>query len=164
MTSPVSVSLPLSEHCARTLVGSLWRCVVMLLAVCAVVVAGAWADSMVVIGSGVELATLASSVVALVIGVTAVFWLRARDGFLVPIVLGADCAGIGGAYTLRDGLLDGGRLHPQTLTVNISNVMATAGAVVLILTLVWAGISGHRHPRKPGSSIGDSARRPDAAA
>ncbi|MFI7320182.1 hypothetical protein [Streptomyces venezuelae] len=164
MTSPVSVSLALSELSARTVVGSLWRCVVMLLAACAAVVAGAWADSKVVVDSGVELATLASSVVALAIGVTAVLWLRARDGFLVPVVLGADCAGIGGAYTLHDGLLDGGRLHPETLAVNVSNTMAAAGVVVLILMLVWAGISGHRHPRKPGSSIGGSARRPDAAA
>lgn len=161
MTS--SASPALAEHSPRTVVESLWRCVVMLLAACAATVAGAWADSKIVIDS-TELATLASTVVALAIGVTAVFWLRARDGFLVPVVLGADFAGIGGAYTLRDGLLDGGRLHPAPLEVNVSNVMAAAGAVLLILTLVWAGVSGHRQPRKPGSSIGGSARRPGAAA
>lgn len=108
-----------------------------------------------------ELASLASTVVALAIGVTAVLWLRAREGFLVPIVLSADAAGIGGAYTVRDGLLDGGRLHLDTLVVNLPNIMAAAGATVLILTLAWAAISGHRHPRKPGTNIGGSARRPD---
>lgn len=159
MTSATSsVSPALAAHSPRTVVGSLWRCAVMLVAACAATVAGAWVDSKIVIDS-VELASLASSVVALAIGAAAVAWLRPRDGFLAPIIVGADVAGVGGAYTLHAGLLDGGRLHPETLVVNISNVMAGAGAAVLIVTLVWAGISGHRHPRKPGSSIGGSARR-----
>lgn len=164
MTSgaPSTLSPAFAEPVPRTVLGSLWRWALMLLAACAATVAGAWADSKLVIDSG-ELATLGSSVVALAVSVAAVLWLRARDGFLLAVLSGADLAGIGGAYTLHDGLLDGGRLHPGVLTVNFSNVMAAAGAVVLILALVLAGISGHRHPRKPGSSIGGSGRRPGAA-
>ncbi|MGP3951659.1 hypothetical protein [Streptomyces sp. 7N604] len=43
-----------------------------------------------------ELATLPSSIVGLAVGPTAVLWLRARDRFLVPTVLGTALAGIDG--------------------------------------------------------------------
>lgn len=159
-----SHALPVHDlHPARSAFGTLWRCVAMLLAACVAVLAGAWVDSKIVIDSD-ELASLGSTVVALAIGITAIHWLRARDGYLVAVAIGADFAGVGGAYTLSDGLLDGGRLHPEVLEANVSNVMAAAGVVVLVLALVLTGVSGHRHPRKPGPNTRDSSRSADTTA
>ncbi|WP_030257135.1 hypothetical protein [Streptomyces violens] len=134
----------------------------MRLAACAATVAGAWADSKILIDS-TGLAIPASSVVATAIGVTAVFWLRARDGFLLPVALGVDCAGVGGAYTFHDGLLDGCRVHPEAPAVNLPNVMPEP--VPWCWSCRWSGRRQRPwHPRKPGFSIGGSARRPAAAA
>ncbi|MFG3258285.1 hypothetical protein [Streptomyces sp. NPDC048172] len=166
MTSPAASGSPLAYDLEerRSAWGALWRCVLLLVAGCVAIAAGAWVDSKIIIAvEPDELASLPSLLAALGLGAVAVLWLRARDGFLVPVVLGAALAGIGASHVIHDGLLDGTRVDPDVLReVSYANVMTAAGLAITAVGVVWAAVSGHRTPRKPGTSIGASRRQEDA--
>ncbi|GAA2082394.1 hypothetical protein GCM10009801_42100 [Streptomyces albiaxialis] len=167
MTSPAPSGPPLAYDLEgrRSAWGALWRCVVLLAVGCAAISAGAWIDSKIIIAVDPdELAALPSLLAALGFGAAAVLWLRARDGFLVPVVLGAALAGIGGSHVIHAGLLDGTRVDPDVLReVSPANVLTAAGLVVTLVGVVWAAVSGHRTPRKPGTSIGAGTRPEESA-
>ena len=139
--------------------GGLWRCVVLLVAGCAAVAAGAWVDSKIIIEVEPDaLASLPSLLVALGLGSVTVLWLRARDGFLVPVVLGAAFAGIGASYVIADGLLEGTRVDTEVLReLTYVNALTAVGLAATLAGTVAAAVSGHRAPRKPGTGLGAQA-------
>lgn len=154
----------------RTLLATAWRCAGALLFALVSLGAAAWLDARFHIDGAT--ASLPTSVVSLVIGGLTVGWLRVSQTWILSMVLSADVAGLTAAALLSRGVLDDGRLNRAELTAgSVSEVLfglTALGVVVLVVSVVWAAVHGHRHPvvhtaAKDASATAPSEAGPDGS-
>ncbi|WP_328583975.1 hypothetical protein [Streptomyces sp. NBC_00370] len=171
-TDPPSGQLP----APRTLFGTLWRCAGTLLLALVALAAAAWLDAQFDIDGAT--ASLPTTVVSLLLGAATVLWLRVGQAWILPVLLGADTAGLSAAVLISRGVLDGGQPDRARLTDGTLNEvlagLAALGIAVLVVSVLWAAVRGHRHPAVPfpakdpravssrGAGSGGSSTPPEA--
>lgn len=152
----------------HTRIGAAWRAVVTLAVAVLAIAAAAWAGSFLV-GYDTRLGMVAAVPAAAVVGSMAVGWSRARLGFLPAPLFGTLVAVLAGASLLhghRD-VVAGGRLRLDRLSHShlalYERWMLVAGTAVVLVSVVWAAVSGRRHPRRPkaGSALPSSESSAD---
>ncbi|MBP0456942.1 hypothetical protein [Streptomyces montanisoli] len=158
-TEPVAPAAPRPLPPPRTVAGTTWRCAVTLLTACAAVGAAAAVDARFHIDGAT--ASLPTTVVALLVGLLVVMWLRAAQAWLAVTALSADVCGLSAAALLSRGALRGGHPHVAALTDGTAGRLLSASAAlalaVLVVSVVWAAVRGHRRPVLPASARGIGA-------
>jgi hypothetical protein len=132
----------------RTAGGAAWRAGVVLVVSVVALAAGGWAGSKVIQYDG-RLVTGAAAPVAFGLTILVGLWLRASNVFAVGSMIGSIAGVQGLAWLVHDGYIADGRLHlSSTPGAVLEESMAAAGIAAVLVTVVWAAISGYRRPRQ----------------
>ncbi|MFF4350238.1 hypothetical protein [Streptomyces sp. NPDC001530] len=145
----------------RSVPGSSWRGAVTLVVACTLFGAGAWVDSRFRMDGVV--ATLPSMIVALVVYVIVILWLRAgQQGWSLAVALSCGFGGALAGNLIGDGAFAGGRLQRDALTASTWNqasaVMTAASVALMAVSIVCATVKGHQDP-----VVGNDASRGTSA-
>ncbi|TDU87935.1 hypothetical protein EV138_1472 [Kribbella voronezhensis] len=109
------------------------------------IVAAAWLGSELVPYDG-RLAMVAAVPAAFAVSLLTVGLLRARNAFIAGPLLGTLLAALAGAHLRYDVLIASGNLHPRL--ERFEELSLGLGVAIALVSIVCAGVSGHRRPRE----------------